>query len=192
MKNWNMLRALAVGVMVCLGQLFAFADTDMTQAMTATCMEVDEMASDDTMSEITAIEMDTADTTAAQASPLRLNDTGFDYKNTPEWRRFKIFSGVGIACTAVTCAGVATSIFFLAGNEGFNSTTNLFLGLSGFFLAGSVTSFILAYKNITRVLNMRNKAGQQVTADFGVGTLAAPLGGNRTELMPALSLSLSF
>ena len=210
MKNWNVLRALAAGVMVCVGQLFAFADTDMTQPVPFPS-SAENVAAEctDSIAETMGVQtnrgnrlnteaLDTETTAeAGNTEPASLQQVTppaapFNYKKTPEWRRFVLFTGLGVASAAITVTGALYTTLYILTRHGVTLFEGLMMGGTGLFLAGTVTSFIFAHKNLNAAIDKRDKAGQQVTAGFGVGTLAAPLGGNRTELMPALSLSLSF
>lgn len=214
MKNWNVLRALAAGMMVCVGQLFAFADTDMTQPVPFPS-SAENVAAEctDSIAETMGVQTDrgnrlnteTLDTealdteTTAEPGNTKLDSlqqvtppaAPFNYKDTKEWGRFVLLTGVGVVSTAITVAGTIYASILINLNHRVSWPEIIAMGGTGLFLAGSVASFVFAYKNL-KAAKQKSKAGQQVTAGFGVGTLAAPLGGNRTEVMPALSLSLSF
>lgn len=209
MKNWNVVRALAAGVMVCVGQLFAFADTDMTQAVpfpssaeNVAAEKADSIAETmgvqtDRGNRLNTEALDTETTAEAgntePSNPQQVTPAPapFNYKDTKEWGRFVLLTGVGVVSTAITVAGTIYSTILISLNHRVSWPEVIAMGGTGLFLAGSVASFVFAHKNL-KAAKQKSKAGQQVTAGFGVGTLAAPLGGNRTEVMPALSLSLSF
>lgn len=209
MKNWNVVRALAAGVMVCVGQLFAFADTDMTQAVpfpssaeNVAAEKADSIAETmgvqtDRGNRLNTEALDTETTAEAgntePSNPQQVTPAPapFNYKDTKEWGRFVLLTGVGVVSTAITVAGTIYSTILISLNHRVSWPEVIAMGGTGLFLAGSVASFVFAHKNL-KAAKQKSKAGQQVTAGFGVGTLAAPLDGNRTEVMPALSLSLSF
>ena len=195
--------------MVCVGQLFAFADTDMTQAVPFPS-SAENVAAEctDSIAETMGVQTDRgirlnteALDTEATAEPGNTEPSNpqqvtppaapFNYKDTKEWGRFVLLTGVGVVSTAITVAGTIYASILINLNHRVSWPEIIAMGGTGLFLAGSVASFVFAYKNL-KAAKQKSKAGQQVTAGFGVGTLAAPLGGNRTELMPALSLSLSF
>ncbi len=200
--------------MVCLGQLFAFADTDMTQAVPFPS-SAENVAAEctDSIAETMGVQTDRGNRLNTEALDTEALDTEttaeagntepanpqqvtpapapFNYKDTKEWGRFVLLTGVGVVSTAITVAGVLYTTLCIMVRPGVTLFEGLMMGGTGLFLAGSVASFVFAYKNL-KAAKQKSKAGQQVTAGFGVGTLAAPLGGNRTEVMPALSLSLSF
>ena len=111
----------------------------------------------------------------------------FDYKQTDEWRKYKIMRAVGWSALGASVPlvffGVAFTGFSAMYNQDLQAVDLGLLISGGTLLVGSIPVLICAY-------NYRNKARNM---SFGVSAIHTPgLNSGSMAYTPALSLSLSF
>mgnify|MGYP001031307655 CR=1 FL=1 len=112
----------------------------------------------------------------------------FDYKQTDEWRKYKIMRAVGWSALGASVPLVFFGVAFTGFSSMYNDQDLQALGLGllipgGTLLVGSIPVLICAY-------NYRNKARNM---SFGVSAVHTPgLNGGSMAYTPALSVSLSF
>lgn len=112
----------------------------------------------------------------------------FDYKQTDEWRKYKIMRAVGWSALGASVPLVFFGVAFTGFSSMYNDQDLQALGLGllipgGTLLVGSIPVLICAY-------NYRNKARNM---SFGVSAIHTPgLNSGSMADTPALSLSLSF
>ena len=112
----------------------------------------------------------------------------FDYKQTDEWRKYKIMRAVGWSALGASVPLVFFGVMFTGFSAMYNDQDLQALGLGllipgGTLLVGSIPVLICAY-------NYRNKARNM---SFGVSAIHTPgLNSGSMAYTPALSVSLSF
>ena len=112
----------------------------------------------------------------------------FDYKQTDEWRKYKIMRAVGWSALGASVPLVFFGVAFTGFSSMYNDQDLQALGLGllipgGTLLVGSIPVLICAY-------NYRNKARNM---SFGVSAIHTPgLNSGSMAYTPALSVSLSF
>lgn len=111
----------------------------------------------------------------------------FDYKQTDEWRKYKIMRAVGWSALGASVPlvffGVAMTGFSAMYNQDLEAVDLGLLISGGTLLVGSIPVLICAY-------NYRNKARNM---SFGVSAVHTPgLNSGSMAYTPALSVSLSF
>ena len=121
------------------------------------------------------------DDNAMQAKPV----APFNYKQTSEWNRFKLYRGLGIAAIGVGTISTFYSLLFIGSSTaGGNNADALSVGMisvSGAILLSSIPLFILANKNKKKALQM----------NVGVSALTIPEG-NTLHTTPGLALAITF
>lgn len=172
----NILRSLAVFLTICLGCMSVFAQEETTDSVAVNQIVEGGVS---VSSDINNIKEDDP------VVPLGLQTN--DYKRTKEWKRSKVLLGCGIGSLALGAAIFTfCSLVITPRNTDTEPGFGVYVGsiLGGPFMLASIPLFIFAHKN-------KVKAKKSV-ANVGLGAITAPMGGNKREVVPALTFSLNF